>query len=131
MLSGQERVSYFNRRTASVANALKRRFQQQVASTRGDIEDSLLIGVDDSKSAQPAILRANRNYVPLGYPGRVLLFRATHFPFGAQPDSSLGWNTVAIGKLEIVPLPGFHGASILEPLVRILGRSLSENIRKE
>ena len=63
---------------------------------------------------------ANRLYVPKPYFGKVTLFRATEQPYGIYPDRTLGWGPLALGGLEIIDIPGHHGAIVREPRVRIL-----------
>ncbi len=70
--------------------------------------------------------RAIDVYVARPYHGRIALFRATKQPAGYLPDPSLGWQRVALGGLEVVEVPGYHGAIVYEPRVAPLARKLKE-----
>jgi thioesterase domain-containing protein/aryl carrier-like protein len=74
--------------------------------------------------------RANRNYAPRPYTGRVALLRATEQPYGIIPDRTNGWSALAVGGLEIRDVPGHHGAIMREPRVRLLAEALDDCLRK-
>jgi thioesterase domain-containing protein len=69
--------------------------------------------------------RANKTYVPVPYPGKVTLFRATEQPYGIYTDTTNGWSGFAAGGVEIHDIPGHHGAIVREPRARILVRELN------
>ncbi|HKC23949.1 MAG TPA: amino acid adenylation domain-containing protein, partial [Thermoanaerobaculia bacterium] len=60
------------------------------------------------------------------YPGRVTLFRASKQPSGYAPDPELGWSRVALGGVEVYEVPGYHGAIVYEPRVKLLAERLAE-----
>jgi thioesterase domain-containing protein len=77
-----------------------------------------------------ASLKAGRAYRPDSYPGTLTLFRAEQprLPDGWEPDDRLGWGPHARDGVEIVEIPGHHGAHIREPHVQVLARKLNEAI---
>jgi len=42
-------------------------------------------------------------------------------PEGIYPDPAMGWSNLALGGLEIIPIPGTHNSLIEEP---VLGQRL-------
>ena len=77
------------------------------------------------KKVEDASRKATVRYQPKPYPGRVTLFRATRQPAGVHPDPDLGWTGIAHGGVEIIEVPGHHGAVIYEPRVGVLARELA------
>jgi thioesterase domain-containing protein/acyl carrier protein len=73
--------------------------------------------------------KASEQYVPQPYAGPVTLFRATEQAHGIIPEPTLGWGKVAVGGLEILDVPGHHGAIIREPRVQFLAEKLTECLR--
>lgn len=74
------------------------------------------------------IRKAWLNYVLKSYAGRITLFRAAIQPLGAEPDSTLGWKSLAKGGLDIYEIPGAHVSIIAEPHVQILAKQLTQCI---
>ncbi|MDQ6672832.1 MAG: amino acid adenylation domain-containing protein, partial [Chloroflexota bacterium] len=68
--------------------------------------------------------RAYDNYVPRGYPGRVVLFRASEQPWGIIPDPTMGWDGLIPVESEIFEVPGRHKNILAEPYVRSLAERL-------
>ena len=68
---------------------------------------------------------AARGYVPQPYYGKLTLFRATEQPYGIYEDRTVGWGALAVGGLEIIDIPGHHGAIVREPRVRVLAEQLT------
>lgn len=67
-----------------------------------------------------------------GYPGPVLLLRASHQPYGVQSDPTLGWNSlVEPGKLETQVIPGYHGGLYPGPRASAIGRLIATAIAKQ
>jgi amino acid adenylation domain-containing protein len=71
-----------------------------------------------------ALYRAQLDYEPKAYPGRVTLFRAAAQPLFRLQAPDLGWREVACGGLRVVVMPGTHNDLLGEPGVRVLGESL-------
>lgn len=76
------------------------------------------------------IWRAGQRYTPQVYPGNVTLFRATLQPLGIVPDTTLGWEKLVGGELEIYEIPGHHGSIVAEPYVSVLAEKLKFCIEK-
>ncbi len=74
--------------------------------------------------------RASYAYVPLPYPGRATLFRATEQPKGICLDPALGWSELVQGGLDIYDTPGHHGAIVRDPRARVLAEQLKECLHK-
>jgi thioesterase domain-containing protein len=70
--------------------------------------------------------RAKNKYIPCSYPGTVTLFRAALGHVLRCSDSSLGWQAVARGGLEIAQVPGEHGVMVEIPHVTELARKVRE-----
>jgi len=82
----------------------------------------------DLQRMQRAIGKALRDYVPEPYVGRVVLFRAADQPRGAAPDPTLGWGALAQGELEVIEVPGHHGAITVDPYARFLAAALRPHL---
>jgi thioesterase domain-containing protein len=67
-----------------------------------------------------ACIRAERDYVPQIYPGRITLFWASEAPVLPHNDTRLAWGEVAADGLEVHVVPGDHGTMRDEPHVGIL-----------
>ena len=69
------------------------------------------------KQVQQANIIANRNYIPLVYSGRVILFRASNRPPGFYFDPKLGWGDLPAGGMEIYEIPGDHNSIMKSPIL--------------
>lgn len=58
-------------------------------------------------------------YQPRPYHGRVTIFRAAHQPEGVYADPNMGWGGLALGALEVVPVPGDHDTLVEQPQLGI------------
>lgn len=79
---------------------------------------------------QEICFRAHRGYPFPPYDGPIRLFRVEQQPPGFLYDVSedMGWRQVSRGGLEIIPIPGYHGAHIREPHVRTLAAKLGAKL---
>jgi phthiocerol/phenolphthiocerol synthesis type-I polyketide synthase E len=79
-----------------------------------------------------SVAKMNRDafwkYKPGPYPGRVVIFRATHQPRGIIPDPTLGWSDLLEGDVEHYEVPAFHQTVLLEPQVKGMAQQLRECI---
>jgi thioesterase domain-containing protein/acyl carrier protein len=67
--------------------------------------------------------QASNEYVASVYPGRLNLFLCPEDLMGDSPD--LGWGGLALGGVEISPVPGSHTTIMEEPLVKDLAEQLT------
>jgi hypothetical protein len=66
-------------------------------------------------------------YLPKPYPGRLTLFKPeANYKF--YPDPNMGWSDLVQGGLEIVEFPFKPHAMLMEPYVRLLGKSLNRSM---
>jgi hypothetical protein len=75
------------------------------------------------------ILGVVRTYQPIRIAVPISLFRAevqnlSHFAL----DSTLGWRNFANGQVRVHVIPGDHGSMMAEPMVRRLGKALSDEL---
>jgi len=79
----------------------------------------------DLAKVESAGAKARDTYDPRPYAGRITLFRATQQPPWFRPDPYLGWGRFAAGGIDVVDIPGHHGAIVYEPRVARLARELA------
>ncbi len=78
------------------------------------------------KKARKACLKAVADYVPQGYPGRMILFRSTYKPLDQTTNPHAAWNTYALNGLESFEIEGNHENILLEPQVRAVAKQLKK-----
>lgn len=114
------------------AGKIRKRIRIRVRNVKKAFRKKL--GLDPLPRAIKRVQSSGRSaaeaYVAKPYDGKVMLFRATLQRKGIYPDPSLGWDKFALGGLEILDVPGYHGAIVREPRVRILAQKLTECLRK-
>jgi len=76
--------------------------------------------------AEEAHRRALERYTVHFYPGKITLVRAANVrdTVATHRDSTLGWDAIAGGGLEIYDVPGGHSSIFEEPNVRTLAETL-------
>jgi thioesterase domain-containing protein len=74
--------------------------------------------------------RAVLGYRPKPYPGRITLFRSRFQSPFLGLGSTLGWERVALGGVEVVRVPGGHLSVLQPPHVDVLARRLSERLAR-
>jgi thioesterase domain-containing protein len=72
--------------------------------------------------------KALESYKPGNYEGTIHLFRARKQPLRSV-DPSLGWQTLAPGRVKITVIPGTHETMVQDPNVQTLATKLQEAIR--
>jgi len=97
--------------------------QQLDAASLFDVKDPKQTALFDS------ILNVVRNYQPKQIAVPITLFRAevqnlSHLAL----DSTLGWRDFAKGQVRVHVIPGSHGSMMAEPMVRRLGKVLSDEL---
>jgi len=75
-------------------------------------------------AVERSAVKAKNVYAPKPYEGKITLFRASRQPGWFYPDPRLGWGRLAAGGLEILEVPGYHGALTHEPRVAVLAEEL-------
>ncbi len=125
MLEGRDRLEY----VLAKAKKAKKRFDIKRRNKLRHLQNKLYVSMGhplpaNLKRAEQSLLRAADEYVAREYPERITLFRALSQPLGIYRDPTLGWGKVVTGELEIYDVPGFHGALVAEPRVRVLVQKL-------
>ncbi len=72
--------------------------------------------------------KALETFRPRPYTGTIHLFRARKQPLRST-DPSLGWNSVAPGRVAISVIPGTHESMVQDPNVQILAAKIQEAMR--
>jgi len=76
------------------------------------------------------VMRSNRialrKYVPLGYHGKIILFKSGSHGRGI----CYGWDELTDGGVQIFEVPGTHRGIMQEPSVAILANKLDACIEK-
>jgi thioesterase domain-containing protein len=121
--TSQGRLNYVCSKAHRLSADLRKQLRKRVRVLARRME--LLTLPQALKEVRQAGREASARYVPKDYPGRVVLFRATDQPYGIYPDPTLGWGTLITGGLEIIDIPGHHGAIIREPRVGALAKELN------
>jgi len=116
---------YILMRVKGIKARIGRRIWKAAAKSSSDVENfdgfpSPIIG-----KIWNACVRAEREYVPQIYPGRITLFWASETSVPAYNDTRLGWGEVAADGLEVHVVPGDHGTMREEPHVGILAEKLT------
>jgi thioesterase domain-containing protein/acyl carrier protein len=71
---------------------------------------------------------AEGSYALRPYAGRVALFRCEQQPVEDVADRTLGWDTIALGGIEVYDVSGNHGTLMQVPHVRDLAEKLGRAI---
>lgn len=73
---------------------------------------------EDLKKVRKANKKAAQyGYTPPKFGGRLVLFRASHQPYGIIPDPLLGWGEIAGDRIEVFEVEGHHDTLLWEPQV--------------
>jgi len=99
-------------------------------SDLSNLENSNLFPSPTIGKIHNACLRAEMDYIPQIYPGRITLFWASEHPVLAHNDTRLGWGEVAADGLEVHVVPGNHGTMREEPHVGILAEKLTACLQR-
>jgi thioesterase domain-containing protein len=82
-----------------------------------------------SKTSYAAAYSAFNNYKPKPYPGRVVLFKASHREWEEENYLMEAWKKFIIGDLEVRIIPGDHLNLIKDPSAIELASQLKEILR--
>ncbi len=69
-----------------------------------------------------------RDFVPLVFRGRAIVFKVARQPFYRIRDPLMGWGTRALGGVAVQVVPGVHGTILREPHVQVLARKFEESM---
>jgi thioesterase domain-containing protein len=72
--------------------------------------------------------RAVLSYRPKAYPGRITLFRSRFQSPFLGLGSTMGWDRVALGGVDVVRVPGGHLSVLQPPNVDVLAKRLRERL---
>jgi thioesterase domain-containing protein len=79
-------------------------------------------------------IAAERRYEPETYPGPAVLFRSRwdmlHGRMDVVPDPKNGWDSLILGELTVIDVPGTHDSFMLEPNVRHVAEALGKAMRR-
>ncbi len=78
------------------------------------------------RSVQQAGEWAATTYLPGGYTGDVVLFRATEQPPWIEADRTLGWRNLVKGEICIYDTPGHHADLVRDPRAKVLAEQLED-----
>jgi thioesterase domain-containing protein/acyl carrier protein len=68
---------------------------------------------------------AGQRYVPRVYPGKLTLFRASDKPEEfIRRNPTRGWDKLALGGVDVIPVPGSHYTMVRNPNAEILAERL-------
>jgi thioesterase domain-containing protein len=73
----------------------------------------------------PGFLKAWRGYIPKRYPKRLVCFRTQDRGPEYDRDLSMGWNTYAMGGVQVHVVPGRHTDMLRMPYVRVIADKLT------
>jgi len=76
------------------------------------------------RNYDPALLKAYNSYSPKPYPKSIVCFRGDRGPEHDQ-DASMGWNTCAMGGVQIHVLPGGHADIMRMPSAKVIAKTLT------
>ena len=99
------------------------RFAKYRRRLKAGIQPRVPLGQDE------ALNRGACDYVPVEYPGDVVLFRPQIQRHGLSHDPSLGWDHVA-PQLKVIDVPGDHVTMFAPPNVDVLASKLAELLRR-
>lgn len=108
--------------TRVIVRNATRRLEAMVEYVRGSAYDRRLRRIEDAHA------KAQSNYVPYAYPGRITLIQSSEFNARADKDWHLNWSNLARGGMDVHVVEGNHITMFEEPQVQSLGESLRASI---
>ena len=123
--SNQERIQFFRNNAKKLSTQLKRKalwkrnqFALQYSKATGKT-----LPVDLQRNHK-AIDKARETYRPSPYNGEIVLFRAKDQPVAMAHHSRLGWDQLTTEPIEVIEVPGAHGALTMYPFASDLAANL-------
>jgi thioesterase domain-containing protein len=77
-------------------------------------------------SVRDANFQAYLAYHAQPYHGKLTIFQGSELGESGYRKPKLGWESVALGGIDLHPIPGNHMTILYEPCVSELGRKLAE-----
>jgi thioesterase domain-containing protein len=117
--SWPQRQDYLRRAARTLCRKVRRRLWQfafRLWPVNGRVLSPGMLSVEDAN------FLAARNYVTRPYAGQVTLFLASEQTIMGDPTEV--WNRLALGGVEVHPIPGDHFTVLEEPNVRALAERL-------
>jgi len=129
-LKGLKTKKYILTRMKSIKSRIKRRVWKAADKPNSEAENFGNFPSPIIEKIWNACVRAERDYVPQTYLGRITFFWAGDECVVAYKDTRLGWSEVALGGFEVHVVPGDHGSMRQEPHVKTLGEKLASCLRR-
>jgi thioesterase domain-containing protein/2-polyprenyl-3-methyl-5-hydroxy-6-metoxy-1,4-benzoquinol methylase/acyl carrier protein len=124
---GRERFEYIKTKSVKLCSLTKRWIRNRFKDLRQYLHDARHRLPKELRKIHKLNERAFYHYEPKSYSGKLILFRATKIPAGCYGDPYLGWGDLiesGVG-VECYDIPGYHGALVYPPRVKLLARHLS------
>ncbi len=80
------------------------------------------------KNVREAAAKAEHEYQPKFYPGKITLFRAAEKGLRGLDDPNGGWEKYAGAGFEVCEIEGDHGSILDEPIVNVLAGHIRERL---
>jgi thioesterase domain-containing protein/acyl carrier protein len=122
------RVAYLRTKADRLSQSMRKKLKRRYKKFKRNVKMYFMPRA--IREVRKAGIRADEAYVPRPYPGKVTLFRATEQPYGIHPDRTNGWSGLALGGIEVIDIPGHHGAIMREPRVHILAAHLMHCLKE-
>jgi hypothetical protein len=121
-LRPREMVNYITEKVRVVRDGeLANLMSSMAGSTKVEGVSPAVSGIE--ASVQAVNDHAAEHYMPGPYAGRLTLFKPQiNYKFYSDPN--MGWGNLALGGLDIVELPMYPHAMLVEPFVRLLAKEL-------
>jgi len=127
LLGPAEQLAYLREKRRIARDRLKRRVRNlsdKISTLTGHPSQRAL------RKSENTVVKASTIYVAQSFSGRITLFRASKQPLVGYPEPTLGWDKLAGGGVEVHEVPGYHGAIVMEPRVRVLAKQLTACLDK-
>jgi thioesterase domain-containing protein len=122
-LQPAERRDYFQRKTRNLKKRLRGKSRNGSANGHNfDLDEFVNVSLfsEEERKLWQIHLRADHDYMPQSYPGRVTLFHTLGQPLFCSLDPEHGWGELAEGGVAIQLSTGAHEQIFVEPHVEHL-----------
>jgi thioesterase domain-containing protein len=125
LLEEGQRGAYVRQKVEKARRMLRVGYKKRKQATERALREVRHKGVPAEIAYQPHVIsEALEKYKPEPYCGRITLFRAQYQPIGIRPDREMGWGGYAFEGVEVIEVPGYHAAIVVEPRVRFCAQEL-------